>query len=162
MTCSKKPHSIWPNGMKVIPLWSSKFLDNDLIITSQPQMRNGCSWIFWKGESKIFIFHVGQNSIWSLYDDVNLRRRPFHFGQFEITGPLLFLETFLLTSNSSMLMFEMSNETHLNMNGVFLTTSHLQIQQLTYGWLLQLIDDLAMHRWIWASTSWLNGSKIKP
>ena len=116
--------------------WSSNSLDNDLIISLQPQMRNWCSWTFWKGENKIFNFHVGQNFIWSFLDDVILRRKPFHFWQFWITSHFLFLESFVLTLFSSMLMFEMSNETCLNMNEVFLTTSHLQIQQLTCGWLL--------------------------
>ena len=132
---SKKNHSNLPNGSRVMPLWSSTFLDNDLIITCQPHMRNECSWTFWKGESKIFNFHVGQNFIWSLYDDVNLRRRTFHFWQFEITGHLLFLETFHLTSNSSILIFEMSNETCVDMNEAFQTISHIQIHDFRHSWL---------------------------
>ena len=136
VTCSKKDHPIWPFHSKVMPLWKSTFFENDLIITCQPHMRNSCSWTFWKGESKIFNFHVGQNFIWSLYDDVNLRRRPFHFWQFEITGHLLFLETFHLTSNSSMLILDMSNKTCMDMNEASLTIFHLQI----HGW---------MHNWLW-------------
>ena len=131
---SKKNHMNWPFGSRVMPPWSSKFLANDLIITCQQQMRNGCSWTFWKGESKIFNFHVGQNSIWSLYDDVNLRRRPFHFWLFEITGHLLFLETFLLTSISSMLIFIMSNKTCMDMNESSQTISHLQIPEFRHSW----------------------------
>ena len=125
-----------------MPCWSSTFLDNDLIITCQPQMRNSCSWTFWKGESKIYNFHVGQNLIWSIFGHVILRRKPFHFWQFWITSHFLFLESFHLTLFLSFLMFEMSNETCLDMNEVSLTLSHLQIHQLTFGWLL-LTD-----RWI--------------
>ena len=123
----KKNHMNWPFGSRVMPLWSSTFLENDLIITCQPHMRNGCSWTFWKGKSKIFNFHVGQILIWSFLDDVKLRRRPFHFWQFEITGHLLFLETSCLTSNSSMLMFDMLYEACMDMNETFPTISHLQI-----------------------------------
>ena len=50
--------------------------------------------------------------------------------------------SFHLTLFSSMLIFEMSNETCLDMNEVSLTLSRLQIHQLTFGWLL-LTD-----RWI--------------
>ena len=136
VTCSKKPHSIWPNGSRVMPLWSSKILDNDWIISPQPHIRNSWSWTFWKWERKIFNFHVGQNFIWSFLDDVILRRKPFHFWQFQITGHLLFLETFHLTSNSSMLMFEMSNETCMDMNEASLTISHLQIHDWMHSWLV--------------------------
>ena len=125
--CRKKPHQIWPYGLRDMALWSSQIGENELIISCQPHMGIESSWTFWKGESKIFNFHVGQNFIWSFLDDVNLRRRPFHFWQFEITGHLLFLETFLLTLNSSMLIFEMSNETCMDMNETFPTISHLPI-----------------------------------
>ena len=145
--CSKKPHSIWPCESKVMPLWNSTFLDNDQSITCQPHMRNSCSWTFWKGESKIYNFHVGQNFIWSIFGHVILRRKPFHFWQFWITSHFLFLESFVLTLFSSMLMFEMSNETCLNMNEVFLITSHLQIHSWLCSWLSRSSDDLKMFWW---------------
>ena len=112
-------------------------------------MRNSSSWTFWKGESKIYNFHVGQNFIWSIFGHVILRRKTFHFWQFSITSHFLFLESFLLTLFPSFLMFGMSNETCLNMNEVFLTTSHLQIHQIKHSWpqLTFLID-----RWIWLCT----------
>ena len=129
-------------------------LGHDWSISPQPHMRNSWSWTFWKWERKIYNFHVQQNFIWSFLDDVILRRIPFHFWQFWITGHFLFLESFVLTLNSSMLMFEMSNETCLNMNEVFLTTSHLQIQQLTFltdrwisAWLIKLSLKLLM-KWL--------------
>ena len=105
-------------------------------------MRNWWSWTFWKWERKTYNFHVQQNFIWSILDDEILSWKPFHFWQIQIIGHFLFLESFDLTLNSSMLMFEMSNETCLNMNEVFLTTSHLQIQQLT--WQLTF----AVDRWL--------------
>ena len=77
-----------------------------------------------------------------LESQVEVGPKTCHFWKLEITGHFLFLESFVLTLNSSKLMFEMSNETCMDMNEVFLTLSHLQIQQLT----LQLIDDLVMHR----------------
>ena len=162
VVCRKKPHQIWPYGLRDMACWSSRFCENDSIITCQPHMGIESSRTFWKWENKTFNFHVGQNFIWSFLDNVNLRRRPFHFWQVEITGPLLFLETFHLTSNSSLLMFETSNETCMDMNEIFLTLSHLQIHQLTFGWLFQLTDDLVMHKWFWASTTWWNGSHMKP
>ena len=105
-------------------------------ISLQPYMRNSWSWTFWKWESKIFNFHVGQNFIWSFLDDVILKRKPFHFWQIQIIGHFLFLESFDLTLFSSMLMFEMSNETCLHMNEASLTISLLQIHGWTDSWLL--------------------------
>ena len=58
-------------------------------------MRNECSWTFWKWENKIFNFHVGQKFIWSLYDEVIVRRRTFHFWQFPITSQLTIFGNFL-------------------------------------------------------------------
>ena len=105
-------------------------------------MRNWWSWTFWKWEREIYNFHVQQNFIWSFIEDAILSWKPFHFWQIQITGHFLFLESFDLTLNSSKLMFEMSNETCLNMNEVFLTTSHLQIQQLT------LLLTFMVDRWL--------------
>ena len=110
-------------------------LHDHLAISPQPFIINSWSWTFWKWERKIFNFHVGQNFIWSFLDDVILRRKPFHFWQFQITGHLLFLETFHLTSNSSLLMFAMSNETCMDMNEASLTISHLQIHDWMHSWL---------------------------
>ena len=92
--------------------------------------------LYWKWENKIYNFHVGQNFIWSMLGHVILRRKPFHFWQFQITGHLLFLETFHLTSNSSLLMFDMSNETCMDMNEVSLTISHLQNHDWMHSWLV--------------------------
>ena len=43
MTCSKKPHSIWPNGLEDMPLWSSKnfweWFDHNLPTTHE-------KWVF--------------------------------------------------------------------------------------------------------------------
>jgi hypothetical protein len=112
-------------------------------------MRNSCSWTFWKGESKIYNFHFGQNFIWSIFGHVILRRKPFHFWQFWITSHFLFLESFHLTLFSSFLMFEMSNETCLDMNEVSLTLSHLQIHHFRHSWpQLTFLTD----RWIWLCT----------
>ena len=153
--CSKKNHMNWPFDAKVMPCWSSKFLDNDLIITCQPHMRNSCSWTFWKGESKIYNFHVGQNFIWSIFGHVILRRKTFHFWQFSITSHFLFLESFHLTLFSSFLMFEMSNETCLDMNEVSLTLSHLQIHHFRHSWpQLTFLTD----RWI---SAWLMNLSLK-
>jgi len=70
-------------------------LGHVLIISLQPQMRNWCSWTFWKWERKIYNFHVQQNFIWSIFGHVILRRKPFHFWQFQITGHFLFFGKFL-------------------------------------------------------------------
>ena len=54
-----------------------------------------CSWTFWEWENKIFNFHVGQKIIWSLYDDVSLGSRSFHFWQVSITGQVSIFGNFL-------------------------------------------------------------------
>jgi hypothetical protein len=63
VTCWKKPHPNWPNGLRDMAFRSSKILENELIITCQPYMGIECSWTFWKWENKIFNFHVGQKFI---------------------------------------------------------------------------------------------------
>ena len=88
VTCRKKPHQNWPNGLGDMALWSSRFSEIDSIITCQPHMGIESSWTFWKWENKIFNFHVGQKFIWSLYHDVSLRIKTFHFWQVSITGPV--------------------------------------------------------------------------
>ena len=134
MTCSKKPHPIWPNGLEDMPLWNSKILENDLIITCQPHMRNECSWTFWKWENKIFNFHVGQKFIWSLYDDVSLRSRSFHFWQLKLQVQFLFLEIFWLASNSSMILFAMIYEAYWDMNKLSQTKSIHQNHKINHSW----------------------------
>jgi hypothetical protein len=79
VTCRKKPHPNWPNGLRDMAFWSSRISENDSIITCQPYMGIECSWTFWKWENKIFNFHVGKKFIWSLYHDVSLRIKTFHF-----------------------------------------------------------------------------------
>ena len=71
-----------------------------------------------------------------LFWTCNFVVKNFPFLETSLTSHFLFLATFLLTLFSSFLMFEMSNETCLDMNEVSLTLSHLQIHQLTCGWLL--------------------------
>jgi hypothetical protein len=44
------------------------------------------------------------------------------------------LETFCLTSNSSTLVFGMSNETYMDMNEAFQTISHLPIHKIRHSW----------------------------
>jgi hypothetical protein len=75
-----------------------------------------------------------------------LRWKTFHFWKLPITGHLPFLETFHLTLFSSFWMFEMSNETCLDMNEVYPTLSHLQIHHFKHSWpQLTFLTD----RWIW-------------
>ena len=142
----------WPFGAKVMPCWSSKFLDNDLIITCQPQMRNGCSWTFWKGESKIFNFNVGQKFIWSLYDEVILRRRTFHFWQIPITGQLTIFGNFL-----SDLQFFNDDVWHViwglyghewDLSNQFPPSNHWLNAQLTIVDLARVLVDWTMFWWI--------------
>jgi hypothetical protein len=64
VVCRKKPHQNWPNGLRDMVFWSSRFCENDLIISWQPYMGIESSWTFWKWENKIFNFHVGQKFIW--------------------------------------------------------------------------------------------------
>ena len=145
----------WPFGSKVMLAWSSNSIDNGLIIILQPHMRNGCSWTFWKGASNIFNFHVGKNFIWSLYDEVKLRRKTFYFWQFPITSHLLFWETFDLTLFSPILIFEMSNETCMDMNEPFQTISHLEIHKIRHSWPQLTIVDFLRFLVDWIMTDWL-------
>ena len=64
----------------------------------------------------------------------NFEEKNFPFWAAEITGHLLFLETSDLTSNSSTLVFGMSNETCMDMNEAFQTISHLQIHKIRHSW----------------------------
>ena len=95
VVCSKKNHPIWPFHVKVMPLWFWTFLENEWTISCQPHMGISSSWTFWNGEIKIFNFHVGQNSIWSLYDEVILRRKTFHFGQLKLQVTCYFWKLFV-------------------------------------------------------------------
>ena len=95
MVCRKKPHQNWPNGLRDMALWSSRISEIDSIITCQPHMGIESSRTFWKRENKIFNFHVGQKIIWSLYHDVSLGSRSFHFWQIPITGQLSIFGNFL-------------------------------------------------------------------
>jgi hypothetical protein len=79
-------------------------LGDHLAITSQPFIRCSWSWTFWKGERKIFNFHVQQNFIWSFFDVGKLSwmwTKTCHFWKLEITGHFPFWETFDMTSKSS-------------------------------------------------------------
>ena len=112
VVCRKKPHQIWPYGLRVMALWSSQISELELIISWQPHMGFGCSWTFWKWEDKIFNFHVGQKFIWSLYHDVSLRSRSFHFWQLKLQVHFLFWEIFWLASNPSMMLIAMIYEAY--------------------------------------------------
>ena len=90
-------------------------------------MRNECSWTFWKGKSKIFNFHVGQNFDLKLAWTCKFEEKNFPFLVVENYRSLLFWETSCMTSNPSLWMFEMSIEACMDMNETFPTISHLQI-----------------------------------
>ena len=134
VTCRKKPHPNWPNGLRDMAFWSSKISENDLIITCQPYMGIECSWTFWKWENKIFNFHVGQKFIWSLYHDVSLGSRSFHFWQLKLQVQFLFLEIFWLASNSSMMLFAMIYEAYWDMNKLSQTKSIHQNHKIKPSW----------------------------
>lgn len=95
VTCRKKPHQNWPNGLRDMAFWSSRFSEIDSIITCQPHMGIESSWTFWKWENKIFNFHVGQKFIWSFYHDVSWGSRSFHLWQVSVTGPISISGNFL-------------------------------------------------------------------
>ena len=95
VVCRKKPHQNWPNGLRDMAFWSSRIFENEMIISCQPYMGIESSWTFWKWENNTFNFHVGKKFIWSLYHDVSLRSRSFHFWQLKLQVHLLFLENFL-------------------------------------------------------------------
>jgi hypothetical protein len=134
VTCCKKPHPIWPNGLRDMAFWSSRISENDLIITCQPYMGIECSWTFWKWENKIFNFHVGKKFIWSLYHDVSLRIKTFHFWQIPIQVNFLFLEISCLASNSSLMVFDMLYEAYMDMNEPSQTKFLLKIHKLKPSW----------------------------
>ena len=112
VTCRKKPHQNWPNGLRDMALWSSRFSEIDSIITCQPHMGIESSRTFWKWENKIFNFHVGQKFIWSLYHDASWGSRSFHFWQLKLQVQFLFWEIFWFASNSSMMLIPMTYETY--------------------------------------------------
>ena len=148
---SKRGTQFGVMSQKLCPFEVPCTLGNDLIISPQPFIRCSWSWTFWKWEREVFNFPVGKYSFEAslmLESWVEVGPKPFHFWKFQIIGQLLFWEILDLTSNSSMWVFEMSNETCLNMNEVSLITSHLQIHSWLCSWLLWASDNLGMHWWI--------------
>jgi hypothetical protein len=127
VVCRKKPHQIWPYGLRDMAFWSSRFCENDLIISWQPYMGFESSWTFWKWENKIFNFHVGKKFIWSLYHDVSWGSRSFHFWQLKLQVHFLFLEISDFAPNSSMMRFNMIYEACTSMNELLQINSIHQI-----------------------------------
>ena len=108
--CRKKPHQIWPYGLRDMPLWSSRFCENELIISWQPYMGFESSWTFWKGKNKIYNFHVEHIFIWSFLRHVNLRSKTFHFWKlplqvtfyfWQFLSRLYFLHSWALTKSEA-------------------------------------------------------------
>ena len=143
----KKSGFIWSFESKVMACWTSlytlssfehifstihhKFMILDFLEMGEKDIQLSC----WTN------FHL--KLLWCWKVELKWVQKLVIFGNFQITGHFPFLETFDLASNSSMWVFEMSNETCLNMNEVFLITSHLQI----HSWLSRPSVDWEMFWW---------------
>ena len=152
VTCRKKPHQNWPSGLRDMALWSSRFSEIDSIITCQPHMGIESSWTFWKWENKIFNFHVGQKFIWSLYQDVSLGSRSFHFLQIPITGQVSIFGNFL-----SGFKFFHDDVWHViwglyghewTLSNQFPPSNHWLNAQLTNNWLARVSGGLHTDWWL--------------
>ena len=109
----------WPWFDHILPTIHEKFMFLDFLETWEQDIQLSC----WTK------FHL-KLVWWSNFEEQN-----FPFWAVEITGHLPFLETFDLTSKSSTLVFDMSNETCMDMNEASLTISHLQIHDWMHSWL---------------------------
>ena len=142
--CAYKELPIWTLHVEVMPSWLWVIFEIEWTITCQPYMGFSSSWTFWKGENKIYNFHVEQIFIWSFLGHVALRSKTFHFWKLQLQVTFYFLAIFVLTWFSPFLSFDMSNNTCSNMNEVYPTHFHLQIHQIMYSWpqlTFQLIDE---------------------
>ena len=113
--------------------------------------------LFENGRTRSSTFMLGKNSFEAylmLESWVEVEPKTFHFWKLEIIGHFPFLETFDLTSNSSMLIFEMINKHDLDMNGMKKLNSQFKTHSWLFSWLHWSLDDLKMSWWIRASTIW--------
>jgi len=152
VTCRKKPHQNWPNGLGDMALWSSRFSEIDSIITCQPHMGIESSRTFWKWENKIFNFHVGQKFIWGLYHNVSLRIKTFHLWQVSVTGPVS-----ILGNSWSGFKFFHDGVWHdvwwlfgheWTLTNQFQSSNHWLNGQLTNSWLFRVSDWLCIDWWL--------------
>ena len=77
--CAYKELAVWTLHVEVMASWLWVISEVHWAIIFQPYMGISSSWTFWKGENKIYNFHVEQIFIWSFLGHVNLRSKTFHF-----------------------------------------------------------------------------------
>ena len=71
--CAYKELAIWTNHVEIMASWLWVISEIHWAIIFQPYMGFSSSWTFWKGENKIYNFHVEQIFIWSFLGHVILR-----------------------------------------------------------------------------------------
>ena len=109
-------------------------------------MEISSSWTFWKGETKIYNFHVEQIFIWSFFGHVILRSKTFHFWKLPLQVTFYFWKFLSWLYFLHSWAFDMSNDTCFNMSEVYPTLSHLQIHKIKHSW-PQLT--FSTDRWNW-------------
>jgi hypothetical protein len=82
--CAYKELAIWTNHVEVMASWLWVISELHWALIFQPYMGFSSSWTFWKGENKIYNFHVEQFSIWSFFGHVVLRSKTFHFWKLQL------------------------------------------------------------------------------
>ena len=82
--CAYKELAIWTNHVEVMASWLWVIFEIHWAIIFQPYMGFSSSWTFWKGENKIYNFHVEQIFIWSFLGHVVLRSKTFHFWKLQL------------------------------------------------------------------------------
>ena len=82
--CAYKEFPIWTNHVEVMASWLWVISEIHWAIIFQPYMGFSSSWTFWKGENKIYNFHVEQIFIWSFLGHVVLRSKTFHFWKLQL------------------------------------------------------------------------------
>ena len=82
--CAYKELAIWTKYVVVMASWLRVFSEIHWAIFCKPYIGFSSSWTFWKGENKIYNFHVEQIFIWSFLGHVALRSKTFHFWKLQL------------------------------------------------------------------------------
>ena len=82
--CAYKELAIWTNHVEVMASWLWVISEIRWALIFKPYMGFSSSWTFWKGENKIYNFHVEQIFIWSFLGHVALRSKTFHFWKLQL------------------------------------------------------------------------------
>jgi hypothetical protein len=82
--CAYKELAIWINHVVVMASWLRVFSEIHWALFYKPYIGFSSSWTFWKGENRIYNFHVEQFFIWSFLGHLFLRSKTFHFWKLQL------------------------------------------------------------------------------